>query len=38
MQRTRASLSAVPRVTGNPPRAEKNQRGKRRFHSVSLPM
>ena len=38
MQRTSASLSALPRVTGKPPSAERNQRGKDFFHNVSLPM
>ena len=38
MQRLRASRSAVPLVTGNPPRDEKNQAAGRRFQRVSLPM
>jgi hypothetical protein len=38
MQRTSASLSAVPLVTGKPPSADSAQRGNDFFHSESLPM
>ena len=38
MHRRSASRSAVPRVTGNPPRADNSHADHPRFHSVSLPM
>ena len=38
MQRTNASLSADPRVTGKPPRADSAQRGNDICQSESLPM
>ena len=37
-QARRASRSAVPRLTGKPPRAVRNQAPKLPFHNDSLPM